>query len=45
MLSVVGGTQVVPSTEVFFISQQYSLVFVLDMSPTMISVVSPLISH
>lgn len=40
MLSAVGGNQLVPSTEVFYICQQYSLVFVLDMSPTMMTAVS-----
>jgi len=37
MLSAVGGNQLVPGTEVFYICQQYSLVFVLDMSPTMMT--------
>ena len=39
VLSVVGGGGVSPKTDVFYISQQYSLVFVLDMTPTMIQVV------
>ena len=39
MLSVVGEESVSPNTEVFYISQQYSLVFVLDMTPTMVQVV------
>lgn len=42
MLSAVGGNQLVPGTEVFYICQQYSLVFVLDMSPTMMTAVSHL---
>ena len=40
VLSVVGEEGVSPNTEVFYISQQYSLVFVLDMTPTMVQVVS-----
>lgn len=33
-----------PSTDVFYICQHYSLVFVLDMTPTMIQVVG-LLAH
>ena len=40
VLSVVGGEGVSSKTDVFFISQHYSLVFVLDMTPTMIQVVN-----
>lgn len=40
VLSALGGNQLAPGTDVFYICQQYSLVFVLDMSPTMMSVVS-----
>jgi hypothetical protein len=39
VLSVVGGEGVSPKTDVFYICQQYSLVFVVDMTPTMIQVV------
>lgn len=39
VLSVLGGSQVAASTDVFYLCQQYSLVFVLDMSPTMMAVV------
>ena len=39
VLSVVGGEGVSPATDVFYICQQYSLVFVLDITPTMIQVV------
>eukprot|EP00731_Ephydatia_muelleri_P018027 Em0011g67a len=35
VLSALGGTQITPATEAFFVSQQYSLVFVLDMSAAM----------
>lgn len=40
VLSVLGGNQLAPGTDVFYICQEYSLVFVLDMSPTMMAVVS-----
>ena len=39
VLSALGGTQITPATEAFFVSQQYSLVFVLDMSAAMHCVV------
>ena len=39
VLSVVGGGGVSTRTDVFYICQQYSLVFVLDMTPTMVQVV------
>ena len=35
VLSALGGTLITPGTEAFFVSQQYSLVFVLDMSAAM----------
>ena len=37
---MVGVDGVSPGTDVFYICQQYSLVFVLDMTSTMIQVVS-----
>lgn len=39
VLSALGGTLITPGTEAFFVSQQYSLVFVLDMSAAMHCVV------
>lgn len=38
MLSVIEGEGVSPKSDVFYICQQHSLVFVLDMTPTMIQV-------
>lgn len=40
LLSVVGTDLVSPSTLTFYICQQYSLVFVVDMSTNMMAVVS-----
>ena len=43
VLGVCGGGNVVgPSTQIFYICQQYSLVFVVDMSPNMRAVVCTL---
>lgn len=40
MLSMLGEEEVTAGTDVFYICQQYSLVFVLDMTPTSMQVVS-----
>ena len=39
VLSVQDGSVVTPATRVFYLCQQYSLVFVVDMSPSMTAVV------
>ena len=39
VLSSVGGDQVTPTTELIYICHRYSLVFVLDMGPSMMAVV------
>ena len=40
MLSMLGEEEVTAGTDVFYICQQYSLVFVLDMTSTTMQVVS-----
>ena len=40
VLSALDGDQVASTTKAFYICHHYSLVFVLDMSPTMMAVVS-----
>ena len=39
VLSSVGGDQVTPATELIYICHRYSLVFMLDMGPSMMAVV------